>query len=168
LGKEDVLMVDENVPKVAVIPSLRFLYTSRVEIQSPVQVGPSPYGERRIIYITGGSFHGPRLSGTVSAGGADWQFVRRDGVTELDARYTLKTYDGAFISVVNWGLRHGPKDVMDRLMAGEKVDPTEYYFRTTPRFETGAEQYLWLNRIVAVGTGERRANEVVITVYEVT
>lgn len=161
-------MRDDSIPRVSVTPALRYLYTSRIEIKSPVQMGPSPYGERRIIYITGGSFHGPRMTGTVLAGGADWQFVRADQVTELEARYTLKTDDGGFISVVNWGLRHGPKEVMDRILAGDKVDPSEYYFRTSPRFETGAKKYLWLNGTVAVAAGERRANEVIITVYEVT
>ena len=161
-------MEDKKIPKVSVIPALRFLYTSRIEIQGPVQVGQSPYGLRRVIYIAGGAFHGPSMSGTVLKGGADWQFVRSDGVTELEARYTLKTDDGAFISVVNWGLRHGPKEIMEKLLAGEKVDPATYYFRATPRFETGAEKYRWLNKMVTVAAGERRANEVVITVYEVT
>lgn len=162
-------MGGENIPKVVVTPGLRFLYTSRIEIETvPVQVGASPYGQRRIIYIRGGAFHGPRLSGSILPGGADWQFVRNDGVTELEARYTLRTNDGMFISVVNWGLRHGPREVMEKLMAGESVDPATYYFRTAPRFETGAEEYQWLNRTVAVGAGERRAKEVIITVYEVT
>lgn len=157
-----------RIPKVPVNPELRFLYTSRIEIQSPLQMGPSPYGERRIIYITGGSFHGRRMSGTVLPGGADWQFVRHDDITELEARYTLKTHDGALISVVNWGLRHGPKAVMERIMAGDNVDPSEYYFRTTPRFEASAQNYHWLNGTIAVAAGERRSNEVIITVFEVT
>jgi hypothetical protein len=161
-------MEDEKIPRVSVTPELRFLYASRIEIQSPLQVGRSPYGQRRIIHITGGSFFGPQVCGTVLTGGADWQFVRSDGVTELEARYTLKTDDGALISIVNWGLRHGPQEVMERLMAGEPVDPVEYYFRTTPKFETGTGKYIWLNKTVAVGVGERRANEVLITVYEVT
>ena len=62
-------------------------------------------------------------------------------------------------------LDHG---VMERLLAGDKVDPEEYYFRTTPKFETGAQNYQWLNRTIAVATGERRASEVIITVYEVS
>ena len=160
-------MKDDKIPRVSATPALRFLYTSRIEIRSPVQIGRSPYGQRRVIYITGGSFFGPRMSGTILPGGADWQFVRSDGITELEARYTLQTDVGAFISVVNWGLRHGPNEIMEKLMTGEEVDPAEYYFRTTPKFETGDEKYSWLNGIVAVGTGEKRANEVTITVYEV-
>ena len=51
---------------------------------------------------------------------------------------------------------------------GDKVDPGEYYFRTTPVFETGDFRYAWLNGIVAVAAGERRADAVIITAYEVT
>jgi hypothetical protein len=161
-------MSTEQIPKVSVTPSFSFLYASIVEIEPPLLVGQGPYGERRIISITGGSFAGPRLSGRVLPGGADWQIIRRDGIAELTAHYTLQTNDGALIYITNWGLRHGPKDVMERLAAGDKVDPREYYFRSTPMFETGAPGYEWLNGIIAVATGERRADKVLITVYEVT
>ena len=158
----------EQIPEVSVIPSLRILYTSIIEVETPLLVGHSPYGERRIINIKGGAFFGPRLSGRVLSGGADWQVIRSDGIVEVEARYTLETHDGALIYVSNWGLRHGPKEVMERLASGDKVDPSEYYFRTTPIFETGAPSYEWLNGIVAIAAGERRAEEVIITVYEVT
>jgi hypothetical protein len=131
-------------------------------------VGHSPYGERRIINIKGGSFSGPRLSGHVLSGGADWQIIRSDGIVEVEARYTLQTHDGSLIYVSNRGLRHGPKDVMERLASGKVVDPSEYYFRTTPIFETGSPGYGWLNGVVAIAAGERRTNDVIITVYEVT
>jgi len=108
-------MGKEQIPKVSVTPSFSFLYASIVEIEPPLLVGEGPYGERRIINITGGAFAGPRLSGRVLPGGADWQIIRKDGIAELTARYTLKTNDGALIYITNWGLRHGPKDVMERL-----------------------------------------------------
>ena len=152
----------------AVVPSLRLLYRSEVDIDAPLSVGRMAVGERRIINITGGSFTGPRLSGVILPGGADWQIIRPDGITAVEARYTLQTDDGALIYVDNRGLRHGPEAVMARMAAGESVDPTLYYFRTTPFFETGSADYQWLNGIVAVATGERHANQVVITVYEVT
>ena len=157
----------KRIPRVSVKPSFRFLYTSQVSLDPPLEVGPSPYGRRRIIPILGGTFQGPRMSGEVLPGGADWQVIRQDGVTELEARYTLKTHDGALIYVTNRGLRHGPPKVMERLMAGDRVDPREYYFRAVPRFETGARGYAWLNRMIGLATGERRAKEVIITVYEV-
>ena len=135
---------------------------------APVQeLGDSPLGRRRIIPITGGTFRGERLSGRVLPGGADWQVIRSDGVAELDARYTLETHDKALIYVRNFGYRHGPAEVIQRLAAGEPVDPALYYMRTTPRFETGAERYQWLNRIICVANGARRAAAVELEVFEV-
>ncbi|MFH1349732.1 MAG: DUF3237 domain-containing protein [Pseudomonadota bacterium] len=161
-------MDTEQIPKVPVVPSLRFLYTSQVALEPPLDLGHSPYGVRKIINIKGGAFSGPRLSGRILTGGADWQIIRPDGVAVLEARYTLETGDGALIYVCNKGVRWGPKEVMERLASNQPVDPSEYYFRTTPVFETGAPGYEWLNGLVAVATGERRAEEVIITVYEVT
>ncbi len=149
-------------------PSLRLLYTCRVELGTTLAVGDGPHGFRRIVPIEGGSFSGPRLSGRVLPGGADWQVVRPDGVIEVDARYTLETNDGALIYVSNPGIRTGPPEVMERLARGEICDPREYYFRTRPVFETAAPEYGWLNRIIAVAAGERLARGVIITAYEVT
>lgn len=151
-----------------IVPSLRLLYRSEVDIAPPISVGRQAIGERRIINITGGTFAGPRLSGVILPGGADWQIVRPDGITAVEARYTLQTDDGALIYVDNRGLRHGPEAVMERLAAGEVVDPSLYYFRTVPTFETGSKTYRWLNGVVAVAVGERHADQVMITVYEVT
>lgn len=161
-------MRNETLPTVSVTPALRPLYTSRIDIAAPLDLGRAPHGQRRIINIAGGAFSGPRLSGRVLPGGADWQIVRSDGIVEVDARYTLETDDGALIYISNWGLRHGPPAVISRLSAGESVDPGEYYFRTTPRFETGAAAYAWLNGVIAVAVGERRADAVIISVYELT
>ena len=131
------------------------------------ELGATPLGRRRIIPITGGRFWGERLSGRVLPGGADWQVIRPDGVADLDARYTLETGDGALISIRNKGYRHGPDEVMQRLAAGEAVDPTLYYMRSTPWFETGDARYAWLNRIVCVGVGARRATAVEFEFLEV-
>ena len=161
-------MTAQQIPIAGVTPTLQLLYTSEIEIEAPLQVGHSPCGERRIINITGGSFSGPRLSGQVLRGGADWQIVLKDGLTQVDARYTLQTDDGALIYITNWGLRHGSKEAIARMGAGEYVDPNEYYFRTHPRFETGAPKYDWLNKVISVAAGERLADKVIITVYEVT
>ena len=161
-------MAHDETTGAAVEPALRLLYTLRVQLGAPQVVGDGPYGLRRIIPILSGTFEGPRLRGTVLPGGADWQFIRPDGIAELDARYTLETDDGALIYVSNPGIRKGPKEVMERLARGEQVDPNEYYFRTRPVFETGAPQYQWLHGVVGIGVGERYPDEVVITKYEVT
>jgi hypothetical protein len=161
-------MDNEALPAVSVMPGLLPLYTSRIDIAAPLDLGNAAYGRRRVINILGGAFAGPRLSGRILPGGADWQIVRGDGIVEVDARYTLETDDGALIYISNWGLRRGPPEVIARLGAGEQVDASEYYFRTTPVFETGAAKYAWLNGVIAVAAGERRADAVIITAYELT
>ena len=147
--------------------NLRPLFRAEITLAAPQELGATPLGRRRVIPITGGSFSGERLSGRVLPGGADWQVIRADGVADLDARYTIETGDGALIYVRNKGYRHGPDEVMKRLAAGEAVDPTLYYMRTTPWFETGDSRYAWLNRIVCVATGARRAAAVELEFFEV-
>ena len=139
----------------------------KVTLEPIRDLGDTPLGRRRIIGITGGSFAGPRLSGRILPGGADWQVIRSDGVAYLDARYTLETSDGALVYVRNKGYRHGPKEVIERMARGEEVDPSLYYMRTTPWFETSAAQYAWLNRIICIGTGARRAAAVELDFFEV-
>jgi hypothetical protein len=147
--------------------NLRALFQAEIALAAPQELGETPLGRRRIIGITGGRFSGERLSGRVLPGGADWQVVRADGVADLDARYTLETSDGALIYVSNRGYRHGPAEVLKKLSSGESVDPSLYYMRTAPRFETGDARYAWLNRIVCVATGARRAAAVELEVFEV-
>ena len=147
--------------------NLQALFRAEITLAPPQELGDTPVGRRRIIGITGGRFSGERLSGRVLAGGADWQVIRADGVADLDARYTLETSDGALIYVRNRGLRHGPAEVVQTLSRGEAVDPSLYYMRTTPSFETGDPRYAWLNKIVCVATGARRTSAVELEVFEV-
>jgi hypothetical protein len=147
--------------------NLQPLFKAEITLAPPQELGDTPQGRRRIIGITGGRFSGERLSGRVLPGGADWQVIRADGVADLDARYTLETGDGALIYVRNRGYRHGPADVLQKLSLGETVDPSLYYMRTTPSFETGDPRYSWLNRMVCVASGARRAAAVELDVYEV-
>jgi hypothetical protein len=147
--------------------NLQRLFKAEITLAPPQELDETPQGRRRIIGITGGRFSGERLSGRVLPGGADWQVIRADGVADLDARYTLETEDGALIYVRNRGYRHGPAEVLKRLSAGENVDPSLYYMRTTPRFETGDARYAWLNRMICVATGARRAAAVELEVFEV-
>lgn len=144
-----------------------FIYKATITIDQPQELGQTQAGNRRIIPISGGFFEGPDLSGEVLPGGADWQVVREDGTAFVEARYTMKTKDGALIYVENKGYRHGPADVMARLAKGEPVDPTSYYFRTLPLFETSAPALAWLTRTVCVATGARRADSVELEVFAV-
>lgn len=150
-------------------PSLNFAFEARVLVGDPVEMGMGTDGLRhRMIPITGGTVSGPGLNGIVLPGGADWQRIRvSDGVTELEARYVIQTEDGDNISVCNRGLRAGPPEVMQRLAAGDPVDPTLYYFRATPQFQTGSPRHAWLTRTLFLATGERRPTEVLIRVWSV-
>jgi Protein of unknown function (DUF3237) len=105
--------------------------------------------------------------GEVLGGGNDWQAVRNDGCTKLDVRLVLRTTDGALIGMTYQAVRCGPPDIMEKLDKGEVVDPASYYFRMNPLFETSAAKYDWMNRIITVGTGHRRADGPIYSVFEV-
>ena len=130
-----------------------------------MQAGDAGKGTRRMVPITGGTFEGPAIKGTVVPGGYDWQLLRSDAVLEIDARYVLKTDDGTFITITNSGLRHGPAETMQRLANGEEVNAKEYYFRSVPMFETGNPKYDWLIKNIFVATGIRQKTKVLITVW---
>ena len=131
-------------------------------------LGATPYGVRKIATVTAGTFVGERLRGTVMASpGGDWLLLRNDGVLCLDVRMTLQTDHGDLIYMSYKGMRHGPKEVMDRLNKGEAVDPATYYFRAVPVFETSSAKYSWLNRAVFVATGRREARGPIYDVQEV-
>lgn len=149
-------------------PELVLAFELRVAVGPALEVCPVAGGLRRIVPILGGAVTGPRLTGTVLPGGADWQVVGADGLTSLVARYCIRADDGALLTIVNTGLRHGPAAVMARLLAGGAADPAEYYFRATPVFEAPPGPHGWLNRHVFVGTGERRPDEVRLHVFSVS
>lgn len=148
-------------------PGMEFAFEVRAQVADPTVVGNLPTGLRRIIDITGGTFQGPNVRGTLVPGGADWQLIREDGFTNIDARYTLQTEDGHLIYVSNIGIRHASPEVMARLNAGVEVDPSEVYFRAVPTFETAAPELEWLMRSIFVATGERYPNGVIIRFFRV-
>lgn len=158
---------EKQVELKPVTPRLELLAHASVKVAAPLLVGPTLTGERRIIPITGGRVEGARLRGEIVPGGADWQIVAADGTTLLEARYTLKTDDGALVYIRNVGVRHGPPEVIAALARGEQVDPAKYYFRATPVFETGDKRYEWLNRIIAVCSGVRTREAVLLDFYAV-
>jgi hypothetical protein len=145
----------------------RLLMTLQVAVAGAQKIGAVPHGTRVTAPIASGQFEGPRLRGKVLPGGGDWTLLRADGVLELDLRVTLETDDGALIHMSSFGLRHGPPEVIAAIGRGERVDPSAYYFRTTVRFETGHPKYGFLNRLLAVSTGDRRAEGPIYTIDEV-
>jgi len=153
----------------AAVPELRseFLMQLSAELDDAQVLGDVPLGTRRIMYMKRGAFSGPRLKGQVLPGGGDWVLLRRDGVAQLDIRLTLRTDAGELIYVSCDGIFDIAPEARQRILKGEDVDPSEYYFRTALGFETGAESYRWLNRLVAVGVGRRTAAGMVTDVFAV-
>lgn len=146
-----------------------FVMELKLNVEMPlVAIGITQYGDRRIARVSGGTFEGPNLKGTVRDGGGDWILNRIDGVTQLDVRLTMETHDGHRIYMTYKGLRHGPKEVMERLAAGQPVDPSELYFRTAPFFETATDgPYAWLTQSIFVSTGDRKPEGPVYRVFKV-
>jgi hypothetical protein len=157
----------DGLPEVLKHVRTRPLFVMHLQVRPLVIVGATPGANRRIGVVPGGSFEGERLSGQVIDGGSDWQAVRADGSTTLDVRLVLKTKDDALVAMTYRGVRHGPADVIERVEKGEAIDPSSYYFRINPMFETAAATYDWLNRVLAVGIGYRRPDGPVYSVFEV-
>ena len=124
-------------------PVLEFVFSEIVTLGQPITPGSTARGGRNIIPITGGTFEGPAIRGTVLPGGWDWQLTREDGCTDVEADYMLRTNDGVVINIVNSGVMCPPAPG-DRLLA-----------RTHPRFEAPIGKYDWLSKHAFVGTLEQ-------------
>ena len=124
-------------------PQLEFAMRLKVTIDEPYSCGETQHGQRVVIPITGGTFEGPRIKGTILSGGADYQLVNKDlNRTELEAIYCIKTDDGVCIHVRNRGIIYNGKDAEDK--------PT-FYFKCAPQFEAPVDsKYAWLNNALFV------------------
>lgn len=137
-------------------PGLEFLFEARVKLHlPPLDVGPTPDGNRAIFLVKGGTFDGPHLRGrVVPDSGADWVRIRPDGTGVLDVRFCLETHDSALL-YLHWQGRFwsAPEDADYALDLEKPDDPAgawRYYFRAAPQFETSDPRYAWLNNIIAV------------------
>jgi hypothetical protein len=147
-------------------PRLTKVYRLDATVGQALELGQVAQGQRRIVPLTGGTFAGPELSGTLIPGAsADWQIVLPDGTAVGDIRYTLQSDRGALLDVRSRGVRHGSAAVLARLALGEQVDASEYIFRTSTQIETAARDLDWLNKGVFVGVGGRRPGGVIYEVY---
>lgn len=148
-------------------PTLRHVADLTIKLDTIVEMGQGQGGTRRIIPIIGGQVSGPAFFGEIMNVGADWQTIFASGLAELDTRYAFRTDDGAVIEIRNFGYRHGPANVMQKVAAGEDVDPSQYYMRTHARLETGHPDYQWVNNTLFVGVGGRLKSSVMLSLYAV-
>lgn len=132
---------------------LELAFQAIVTLGPAETVGVTPLGKRVRIPITGGTFTGPRIGGTILPEGMDWQLIRADGFTLVEAAYLMREKDGTLIHIVNKGV------------AGNG------YVRTTPVFEVPLGPHQWLNESVFTGTigpvPESKEPAVRITVYRI-
>ncbi len=150
-------------------PLLKSAYIGelRLQVTQSYIVDSAPIGWRRLDRLDKGHFKGPRIVAEVLPGGMDILLGGADGALRPDVRVPLLLDDGQHMLIHYRGVRHGPASVMERIFRGERVDPSEYYLRTSLVFETASEKYGWLNRIVAVGVGRREPDAAVYAVHEV-
>jgi hypothetical protein len=151
------------------VPALqtRYVFSLVIQIGAPIVAGDFGHGVRRIVPILGGDVRGEGISGTIFPCGADFQTIRPNGLTELEAKYAFEMDDGAIVYIENAGIRFGPKELLDRIAKGESVDPALIYFRSVPKFETGAEKYRWLMENLFIGVGARHPDRVIIDLHQV-
>jgi hypothetical protein len=147
-------------------PQLTLVYRLDAAVGTPLDIGDFPAGRRRIVPLTGGTFTGPTINGTLVAGvSADWQIVQPDGTALGDIRYVLQTDAGDLLYVQSRGVRHGSAEVLARLARGEEVDAAEYTFRTSTQIEAAAPELEWLNKGIFISVAARRAGGVIYATY---
>jgi hypothetical protein len=147
----------------------RHLLTLSLDVNSAATatVGRTAGGQRKIAPISGGTFSGERLSGSVAPGGADWVVLRDDGTLLIDVRLTLLTDDGAVIYLSYEGRFQGASDAMVKLAQGETLQPESYSLVTVAKFECGDDRYAWLNDVIAVGVGEQAGFNPTYSLFEI-
>jgi hypothetical protein len=147
-------------------PRLTQVYRLEATLGQPLDVGVVAAGQRRIVPLTGGTFTGPELSGTLLPGAsADWQIILPDGTALCDIRYTLQTDQGDLLYVQSCSVRHCSPEILARLRLGEEVDPSEYTIRTSTRIETTVRELAWLNKGVFISVAGRQAGGVIYETY---
>ena len=129
-------------------------------------VGQTPQGLRRIAPVSGGSFTGERLCGSVQPG-TDWVINRADGVMLIDVRLTLLSDDDALIYLSYQGRFLAAPEAMARLAAGRLLEAQEYSLAISAKFECGDARYAWLNDAIVVGTGQQTPTGPLYALFEV-
>ena len=123
-------------------PELEFALQLKVTLGEAFSIENTQHGRRTVIPITGGTFEGPLLKGTIINGGADYQIANAQGRTELEAIYCIKTDDGVYIHVRNRGIISNAPDANGQ---------PSFYFKAAPQFEAPINsRYAWLNNAIFV------------------
>ncbi len=149
-------------------PSLKFRFNVTAKVGPPVLVAcDEKTGRRQLIPVLSGELAGEGMHGIVLPGGVDSQIVRPDGRCELSARYGIRMDDGSGLYIQNDGLRTVPPEYAEAVFRGEFIDPSLYYFCTTPKFEIFSDALKWLQERVFICAARRLPDAVEINYYSV-
>ena len=147
------LQVNAQTDQVPAGPELEFALQLKVTLGQAFSIENTQHGRRTVIPITGGTFEGPGIKGTIVNGGADYQLANAQGRTELE--------DGIYIHVRNRGIIANTKDA--------NGNPS-FYFRCAPQFEAPADsKYGWLNNslFLCAPSFSQGFNGIVLNVWKV-
>ena len=139
-------------------------------VTTPGPIGPAPWNSRLIAYISEGEFEGPKMKGKVLPGGGDWIRMdpNRPNARIADVRAVWETDDGAKIYLYYTGRIITPETPEGEDPVDDSTrDPSEYYFRVSPNFETADSRYAWLNDIIVVGVGRMLPGGVAYNMYHI-
>ncbi|MEU8234575.1 DUF3237 domain-containing protein [Actinoplanes sp. NPDC048967] len=149
------------------VPGLEPAFEVEARLGALEDHGMTRAGHRRVVPITGGRVTG-LFTADILPGGADWQLVRPDGAIEIDTRYSARTADGGHVYIRTFGVRSGRPEVLEALLRGDAVDPSDYYFRLCVRLETSVPALAALEQSVFIASAIREADRVRYAAYRVT
>lgn len=144
------------------------VFSINVKVDKPILVGQDDIvGRRQLIPIISGELIGKDIHGIVLPGGVDSQIIRPDGTCDLSARYGIKLDDGTGFYIENIGIRTVPNEYIELVKKGEFIDPSLYYFCTTPKFEVYNEELKWLTQSIFICKATRLPNSVILKFYSI-
>ncbi|MFI7546822.1 DUF3237 family protein [Actinoplanes sp. NPDC049599] len=149
------------------VPGLETAFEVEARLGALEDHGMTRAGHRRVVPIIGGRVTG-LFAADILPGGADWQLVRPDGAIEIDTRYSARTAGGGHVYIRTSGVRTGRPEILEALLRGDPVDPSEYYFRLGVRLETADPALAALEQSLFVASAIREADRVRYTAYRVT
>ena len=152
------------------MPELKFRFRVSVSVDEPIEIGrcdETLVGRRRLITIPGGTVTGEGCNGEVLPGGVDSQVIHPDGKADISARYGIRFDDGTSVYIQNDGIRTVPPEEAKIVLEGGYVDPSHYYFVTSPQMEVYDESRQWMARKIWICVGIRKPDAVMIDYYSV-
>ena len=147
-------------------PRLTKVYRLEASLGQPLDLGEIAQGHRRVVPLTGGTFTGPEINGTLLSGAsADWQIVLADGTALGDIRYTLQTEGGDLLYVQSRSVRHGSPEVLARWRVVRTSRPASTRSAPRPRSRPVAPSLDWLDKGVFISVGGRQPGGVIYETY---